>query len=73
MDDTTRQEWRCWKCDTLLGVEEGGELHLKYKEAQYHVRGAVKATCRRCGSECSYDVASRGAAQGREKVAERQS
>jgi RNase P subunit RPR2 len=54
MDETTRREWRCWRCDTLLGVEQNGELHVKYKDAQYRVRGVVKATCRRCGAECSH-------------------
>ena len=29
------REWSCKKCDTLLGVECGARLHLRYKESQY--------------------------------------
>ena len=42
--------WRCDTCATLLGVERDGELHVKYKEAQYWIRGACRHTCRRCGA-----------------------
>ncbi len=48
-----KQEWRCTKCDTLLGVERGGRLHLRYKEAQYVVDGGdynVIAVCRNCST-----------------------
>ena len=41
-------EWRCRRCGALLGVERGGRLHLKYKTAQFMVRGSVIAVCRRC-------------------------
>ena len=40
--------WRCRRCGTLLGVERGGKLHLKYKNAQYMVEGTVTAVCHRC-------------------------
>jgi RNase P subunit RPR2 len=44
------KEWRCKECDTLLGVERGARLHLRYKQAQYIVDGdyAVLAVCRNC-------------------------
>ena len=45
------REWRCKKCETLLGVERGGRLHLRYKQAQYVVDGVdynVIAVCRNC-------------------------
>jgi hypothetical protein len=44
-------EWRCLRCDALLGVRRGTRLHLRYKEAQYIVDGAdyvVTAVCRSC-------------------------
>ena len=47
------KEWRCKKCDTLLGVEIGARLHLRYKQVQYVVDGGdynVIAVCRNCFS-----------------------
>lgn len=44
----SEREWRCKKCETLLGVERGGRLYLKYKKAQFVVQGAVLAVCRSC-------------------------
>ena len=41
-------EWRCRKCGGLLGVERGGRIHLKYRRAQFVVRGEVMAVCHRC-------------------------
>ncbi len=47
------KEWRCRECDTLLGVECGDRLHLRYKQAQYVVDGGdydVLAVCRSCST-----------------------
>lgn len=47
------REWRCRKCGTLLGVERGTRLHLRYKQAQYVVDGgdySVIAVCRNCAT-----------------------
>lgn len=43
------EEWRCSGCRTLLGVERGGKLFLRYKQVQYVVVGEVIAICRTCG------------------------
>lgn len=46
-------DWRCKKCKTLLGVERGARLHLRYKQAQYVVDGDdynVIAVCRNCST-----------------------
>lgn len=47
------KEWRCKKCNTLLGAEQGSRLHLRYKQAQYIVGGEdynVIAVCRNCST-----------------------
>lgn len=47
------QEWRCIKCETLLGVHHGARLHLCYKRVQYIVDGNeynVIAVCRNCST-----------------------
>jgi len=44
------RHWRCLACGALLGVERDGELHVKYKEAQYWIRGHCRHACRRCGA-----------------------
>ena len=42
--------WRCRACAALLGMERDGELHVKYKEAVYSIRGQCRHGCRRCGA-----------------------
>lgn len=52
-DEGMEQEWRCKECDTLLGVERGTRLHLRYKQVQYVVDGgdySVMAVCRNCST-----------------------
>ena len=47
------EQWRCRKCDSLLGVERAGHLSLQYKRAQYVVDGGdynVIAVCRNCSA-----------------------
>ncbi len=61
------REWRCRSCNTLLGVERGGRLHLKYKSAQYVVAGPVTAICRRC--ETTNERTARAGAEDRSRVA----
>ncbi len=44
-----RTEHRCGCCRTLLGVRQGGAVHLKYKDFYATVRsGVVDVFCRRC-------------------------
>jgi len=44
------KEWRCQKCETLLGIWRNGKLHLQYKKVQYLVDGTVLAVCRNCSA-----------------------
>lgn len=47
------KEWRCKECDTLIGIELGARLHLRFKQAQYIVDGGdynVIAVCRNCST-----------------------
>jgi hypothetical protein len=51
--EDVEREWRCKECDTLLGVENGPRMHLRYKQAQYVVDGEdynVIAVCRNCST-----------------------
>lgn len=44
------KEWRCEKCERLLGIWRNGKLHLQYKKAQYLVNGSVLAVCPNCAA-----------------------
>ena len=41
--------WHCRVCG-MFRRGAGGELHIKYKEAHYFVRGRCRHACRRCGA-----------------------
>lgn len=44
-------EWRCTRCQKLLGVCRDGRMHLRFARGhEYLVGFPVQATCRGCGS-----------------------
>jgi len=44
-------EWRCTRCDKLLGVSRDGRMHLRFARGhEYFVGFPVIATCRGCGT-----------------------
>jgi hypothetical protein len=44
-------EWRCTRCDKLLGVCRDGRMHLRFARShEYFVGFPVQATCRGCGT-----------------------
>ncbi len=47
------KQWRCPGCGLLLGVRNGSEIEVRYKDSRYVVSGTVRATCRRCGRDSS--------------------
>jgi phage FluMu protein Com len=51
-DLSVRQsEWRCTRCDKLLGVCRDGRMHLRFARGhEYLVGFPVQATCRGCGT-----------------------
>jgi hypothetical protein len=45
-----KKEWRC-KCGKLLGIFEGGRLHIRFARGyQYMVGFPVSTVCRDCGT-----------------------
>lgn len=43
-------EWRCRRCDKLLGVCRDGRMHLRFARGHEYFAGfPVTATCRGCG------------------------
>jgi len=54
---TRARRWSCRSCGALLGVEENGELHIKYKEVQHWICGSCRHRCRRCGTMNQVTVA----------------
>ena len=47
----TNLEWRCTRCDKLLGVSRDGRMHLRFARGhEYFVSFPVVATCRGCGT-----------------------
>ncbi|MEM0935211.1 MAG: hypothetical protein AAGJ91_04810 [Pseudomonadota bacterium] len=48
---TSKSEWRCTRCDKLLGVCRNGRTHLRFARGhEYLVGFPVQATCRGCGT-----------------------
>lgn len=48
---TSDAEWRCTRCDKLLGVCRDGRMHLRFARGhEYFVGFPVVATCRGCGT-----------------------
>ena len=48
---TSNAEWRCTRCDKLLGVRRDGRMHLRFARGhEYFVGFPVVATCRGCGT-----------------------
>lgn len=46
----SQARWHCRACGALLGIQQGDELHVKYKDVQHWVSGRCRHVCRRCGS-----------------------
>ena len=47
----SNSDWRCSRCDKLLGVCRDGRMHLRFARAhEYFVSFPVVATCRGCGT-----------------------
>lgn len=44
-------EWRCTRCEKLLGICREGQMHLRRERGhEYFVGFPVVATCRGCGT-----------------------
>jgi phage FluMu protein Com len=42
-------EWRCSRCNKLLGVYQDGRMHLRFARGHEYLAGLpVTATCRGC-------------------------
>ena len=48
--------WRCPTCGALLGVEQEGWLHIRFKTSKVSAQGVITVTCRRCGGRHTYRV-----------------
>jgi hypothetical protein len=49
--DTPTPQWRCPRCNKLLGVCRDGRIHLRFARAhEYLVGFPIVATCRGCGT-----------------------
>jgi hypothetical protein len=49
--------WRCRTCGSLLGIERGDELHVRFKDAELWIVGRCRQVCRRCGESNSIAIA----------------
>lgn len=48
---TLPTDWRCHRCDRLLGRREAGRVHIRFSRgAEYLASLPVTATCRGCGA-----------------------
>ncbi len=45
------REWRCRRCDKLLGLVLADRLHLRFaRQHEYHAALPASCTCRGCGA-----------------------
>ncbi|MBA2575532.1 MAG: hypothetical protein H0V05_02640 [Euzebyaceae bacterium] len=45
------REWRCRRCDKLLGLVLADRLHLRFaRQHEYHAALPASCTCRSCGA-----------------------
>lgn len=43
--------WRCTRCNKLLGVRRDGRMHIRFSAGHEYLTGfPVSATCRGCGT-----------------------
>ena len=64
-----KQEWRCIRCGKLLGVTEGGRLHIRFARGHEYIVGfPASSVCRNCKALNELNV---GAAQQERAGAER--
>ena len=48
---TANPDWRCSRCNKLLGVCRDGRMHIRFARGhEYFVGFPVVATCRGCGT-----------------------
>lgn len=46
-----RREWRCTRCNRLLGLVHDGQLHIRFARShEYLTRLPATCTCRSCGT-----------------------
>jgi hypothetical protein len=51
-DSTVRWECACQETPVLLGTyDASGVIHIKMRDRYWHITGAVRTTCPRCGKE----------------------
>ena len=48
---TTSSEWRCKHCSLLLGITDERAVFVKFKGAEFTVRGELSRRCPRCSEE----------------------
>lgn len=47
----SHSDWRCTRCDKLLGIYREGQMHIQFARGhQYLASFPVTATCRTCGT-----------------------
>ncbi len=40
--------WRCHRCGRLLGIVDGGFVHIRHKRLDLTIHGMVAALCPKC-------------------------
>jgi len=51
-------DWRCNKCEKMLGKQQGNQLHIKIGDKhRYVVTGTVVSICPGCGASNSTQTA----------------
>jgi phage FluMu protein Com len=64
-----KREWRCTRCDKLLGILEGARLHIRFARGHEYIVGfPATSVCRACRTLNELNVMQEGSGPNRSEL-----